>query len=60
LYSDNLKLSVEAKTVSFQEIFTNNHARVGLIFHSADEKRVFSIDFLTTLHFKNRLVSSLI
>jgi hypothetical protein len=45
---------------SFHLILTASHARVGLIFPSADEKRVLSIDFFTISHFRERLVSSLI
>jgi hypothetical protein len=41
-------------------IFTEIPARVGLIFHSAEENRVFSIDFLTTLPERLKLTSSLI
>jgi hypothetical protein len=43
LYSLNLKLSVEANTISSSFIDKNIHAKVGLIFHSATEKRVFSM-----------------
>jgi len=60
LYSDNLKLSVVANIVSFHSIFIKIQAKVGLIFHSAEEKRVFSIDFFIILHFKVKLVSSFI
>jgi hypothetical protein len=60
LYSDNLKLSVEANITSFHLIFTASHARVGLMFHSAAENKVLSIDFLITDHFILRLTSSLI
>jgi hypothetical protein len=60
LYSDNLKLSVDAKVAEFQSILTRIQAKVGLIFHSADEKRVLSIDFLTIFHFNFKLISSLI
>jgi hypothetical protein len=35
-------------------------AKVGLMFHSADEKRVFSTPFLNTDHFIFKLVSSFI
>jgi hypothetical protein len=58
LYSESLKLSVDAKVASFHLILTASQARVGLIFHSADEKRVLSIDFFTISHLRVRLVSS--
>gem|GEM_PF-857813 len=60
LYSDNLKLSVDAKITSFHFIFTYKPARVGLIFHSADENRVLSIEFFIIFHDRFRLISSLI
>jgi len=60
LYSDNLKLSVEAKVTFLSSILTRIQARVGLMFHSADENKVFSIDFLITLHSKVKDKSSLI
>jgi hypothetical protein len=60
LYSDNLKLSVEAKITSFHFIFTCNQAKVGLIFHSAEEKRVLSIDFFIIFPEIFKLISSLI
>jgi len=41
-------------------MFTYNPARVGLIFHSADENRVLSIDFFTTFPEIFKLTSSLI
>jgi hypothetical protein len=40
-------------------MFTNIQAKVGLIFHSAEEKRVFSIDFLITSDFIKKLEFSL-
>jgi len=60
LYSDNLKLSVEAKITSLSFIFIYIPANVGLIFHSADEKRVLSIEFLIILPEIFKLTSSLI
>ena len=57
--SESLKLSVEANIASFHLILTASPARVGLIFPSAEEKRVLSIDFFTISHFSVRLVSSL-
>jgi hypothetical protein len=51
LYSLNLKLSVEANTASSFLIFTNIHARVGLIFHSAAENKVLRIDSVNIFHF---------
>jgi len=50
---------VEANFATSQSILTKIQAKVGLIFPSAEEKRVFSIAFFTTLHFKTKLVSSL-
>jgi hypothetical protein len=60
LYSVNLKLSVEAKITSSFLIFTYNQAKVGLIFHSALEKSVLSIDFVITSAGIFKLTSSLI
>jgi hypothetical protein len=60
LYSESLKLSVEANFAIFHSILTKIQAKVGLIFHSAEEKRVFSIAFFITFHFKNKLFSSFI
>jgi len=59
LYSDNLKLSVEANITALFLIFTYNQARVGLIFHSALEKRVLSIAFLIIFQETLKLTSSL-
>jgi hypothetical protein len=59
LYSESLKLSVEANLAIFKSILTKIQAKVGLIFPSAEEKRVFSIAFFNILHFKIRLFSSL-
>jgi len=60
LYSDNLKLSVEANITSFDFMLTYNQARVGLIFHSAEENKVLSIEFLITFQEIFKLISSLI
>jgi hypothetical protein len=60
LYSVNLKLSVDAKITSLFSIFTASHARVGLIFHSAAEKSVLSIDLFKTSHLILKLTSSFI
>jgi len=46
LYSLSLKLSVDAKIASDHFIFTRIQAKVGLIFHSAAEKRDFHIAFI--------------
>lgn len=54
MYSESLKLSVEAKVVSFHEMFTKSPASVGRIFPSALENNVFSIDCRTTLHLSER------
>jgi len=60
LYSDNLKLSVDANITALFFIFTYNQARVGLIFHSALEKRVLSMAFLIIFQEILKLTSSLI
>jgi hypothetical protein len=60
LYSVRRKLSVDANTAVFHESFTRIPARVGRIFPSAVEKRVFSIDCRTTFPESVRLMSSLI
>jgi hypothetical protein len=60
LYSDSLKLSVDANIISFHFIFIYNQAKVGLIFHSAEEKRVLSLDLLIIFPEIFKLISSLI
>jgi len=60
LYSDNLKLSVDAKITALFFIFTYNQARVGLIFHSALENKVLSIAFFIIFQEIFKLTSSLI
>jgi hypothetical protein len=60
LYSLNLKLSVEAKIASVFLILTSIQANVGLIFHSAAEKRVLRVDSIKTSHLTFSDTSSLI
>jgi len=60
LYSESLKLSVDAKVASLPLMFTKSPASVGLMFHSALEKSVFSIDLLTTSPLSERESSSFI
>jgi hypothetical protein len=59
LYSESLKLSVDAKVASDPVMFTNKPASVGRIFPSALEKRVFSIDLRTISPLSERESSSL-
>jgi hypothetical protein len=60
LYSDNLKLSVEAKTTFSHLIFTYNPARFGLIFHSAEENNVLSTACLIIFPGRVNQISSFI
>jgi hypothetical protein len=60
LYSDNLKLSVDANVISFHFIVTANQASSGLMLHSADENNVLFIDFFNISHFIVKFLSSFI